>query len=633
MRNVFRPDIESLRGLSVLAVVGYHAFPAIIPGGFIGVDIFFVISGFLITRLLLIEHASTGAINLGQFWARRIRRILPAATLVLIATAALFTFLPATDSGDFGRQIMAAAAFYFNQRQAQRAVDYLANEHLANPLLHYWSLAVEEQFYLVWPLLLAGVLGSSGARGPGRALALVTILGAVSLLISTLLTTVSAPYAFFSVVSRAWQLLAGAFVAVLSLRAAPAPGVLTQMASLSGLAIVVASFFLVSGALAYPGLTAALPTLAMSLLVHAGRRPEALGSRALVALPLGFLGRISYSWYLWHWPLLLYARTEIADDAVTRLAAVTLALGLAALTRRVVEEPIRRSAWLQASLPATYALGVTLIVAGVGTGLAVRFLGGSQIPVGDGITVQAIAVQRDRPVIYQDHCVVRFSELRSPPCVYGDATAGRTVVLLGDSRAGNWFPALEAAARASGWRLIVRIKASCRPIDTTQTVREGHQVRNYTECTAWLKDVLDEITARPPDLIIATSTPHELPVDGEHRVIERLTAAAPTVLIRSTPRLPEVPIACLRATGDPERCRWPITGLLDDRAYPQLAASLLPARAEIVDLRERMCPAGTCRAVVDRTVTLFDSHHMTASFAVRYVPEFTTILERYARQR
>ncbi|NJO33500.1 MAG: hypothetical protein HC869_10485 [Rhodospirillales bacterium] len=219
-----------------------------------------------------------------------------------------------------------------------------------------------------------------------------------------------------------------------------------------------------------------------------------------------------------------------------------------------------------------------------------------------------------------------------PACAYGSPSAARTVVLFGDSHAGNWFEPLDRAAKADGWRLLVRIKASCRPIDAEQIVAEGGHERPYTECKAWREVVLAEIDRLAPDLIVVAGTGHAFPVDAERRVLARLAAAAQRVVImRDTVWFPQEAVACLRKTGDPARCEWPLADTLPPNDFPRTPQTDLPPRARVLDLRHRICPDGRCRAVLDGRIVMFDSHHLTASFSRMLTGDFRAVLSDVGR--
>ena len=629
----FRSDIEGLRAVSVAAVVLFHAYPDTLPGGFIGVDVFFVISGFLITRLLIRELAATGRIELADFWARRIRRILPAATFVLCATALIALMLPSVDARLLGRHIIAGSLFYYNWRQAGNAVDYLGQEDRGNPLLHYWSLAVEEQFYLVWPLLLTLVAlfmrerAARNLRGP--LVALIAVLAVASFAYCVCLTATDGPLAFFSTLTRSWQFLAGAMVAVISLRARPEGQPLAGAIGVACMLVLLASFVWISESIPYPGVAAAVPTLATALLLHYGASSDSWSSAALSAAPLRYVGRISFSWYLWHWPLIVFlglASVEggmLAGSTVPASLAIVLSFCLAAATYHHIEQPVRYSASLMASRRTTFVFGACLIATGVLTGLAMKWFAPDAVHIGHDVFISRAAIKDDRPVIYSDRCLLRHKDVNYAECVYGAAFGKKTVVLFGDSHAGNWFSALDIAAKKQGWRLLVRIKASCRPIEAPQVHADG---RDYPECGKWRSIVLEELESASTQLIVvAGMSSRHLAVD-EQKIFQRLANVAPTVAMRDTPVLPESPSNCLSRAEHPGDCVWHLKDFPSKNSYPKTAESKLPMGVEILDLNERVCPQSECRAVTVGRVLMTDKHHLTDSFSATLSDEFGKLL-------
>ena len=393
----FRPDLEGLRGVAILMVLLFHAGVPAISGGFVGVDVFFVLSGFLITGLLISERERTGRVSLRRFYARRARRILPAATVALLAILVLSWFmLPPIDIEGVSLDVAASAVFVGNIRFAAQATDYFAAGIAPSPVVHYWSLAVEEQFYLLWPALLILV-----TRGPrprlGAGITLIVMIVA-SLGSSIVLTDISQPWAFFSLTSRAWQLGLGGLLAIATAGAVGTvavgrlPGWLFTGAGLLGLGMVVASLFVIDPATPYPGAWALLPTIGAAAVIVAGLRSRAAGL-VLDRAPLRFLGRISFSLYLVHWPLLVLPAAGLAIGEelplVERLALAGLAIAVATASWRWIEEPIRRGRRL--SFPplrtlATAGTAIALTVA-LATGTAVAAARQLDDPGDGGIAV------------------------------------------------------------------------------------------------------------------------------------------------------------------------------------------------------------------------------------------------------
>jgi peptidoglycan/LPS O-acetylase OafA/YrhL len=342
-RGYFRPDIEGLRAVAVIGVLLFHAGLPGAPGGFVGVDVFYVISGFLITGLLLRELDSNGRISLTRFYARRMRRLLPAALLVIVVTlAASYWLLSSVRFPQVAIDAAAAAAYVSNYRFALNATDYLAAEIDPSPLLHYWSLAVEEQFYLVWPLLV--IVTARLLNRTGFAIVL-TIVAIVSCAASIAWTDIAQPWAFFSLPTRAWELAAGGLLAlVASPLGARLPRAVLTGGGVLGIGLVIASFVVIDTSTPFPGTAAIVPVVGAALIILAGESRSTVVARALGTRIPRWLGRISYSLYLWHWPLLILVPILIGqDNLAVRLAIALAAIGISDLSTRWIEVPIREN--------------------------------------------------------------------------------------------------------------------------------------------------------------------------------------------------------------------------------------------------------------------------------------------------
>lgn len=365
----FRPDIEGMRAVAVGLVLLYHGFRAPFTGGFAGVDVFFVISGFLITNLLLHEKAQSGRVSIARFYARRVRRILPAATLVILATV-----LVAYDRLGFiaGNQIATdakwTAVFGANIHFGLIGTDYLGSQLPPSPLQHMWSLGVEEQFYLLWPAVFFGlVLLVRGRLHTAALAAALTSLILISFAWSVIETRTNATWAYFSPLTRAWELALGALVAVLAgVAARLRPAWLTELISLCGITGIVISALVLDSSTAYPGSAVALPVISTALLIAAGcANQKTLVGRALALRPMQWIGARSYSLYLWHWPFLTIAAEYLGKKlSVTQSAALLLlALAATAITYRLIENPVRHARALAKHTGLTLAFGVLLIIA------------------------------------------------------------------------------------------------------------------------------------------------------------------------------------------------------------------------------------------------------------------------------
>lgn len=644
--STFRTDIEGLRALAVLAVLGYHAKVPGFAGGFVGVDVFFVISGFLITGILYSEISRRGAVNLAQFFARRARRLLPASALVLVVTALAGRMLLAPiDHALVAGDLAAAALYAVNLRFAWQSTDYLAGDRDGSPVLHYWSLAVEEQFYLLWPLLLLAVLVWLPRRARPSLTALrgfLLLVCAASFAAALWWTDRAQPWSFFSPWTRAWEFAAGALVfacrdALLRLpsRAAAALG----WAGLVALLLAVAR----TEEAGFPGLSAWLPVLGAAAMIGAGARGS-FGRGQLGALlslaPLRLIGRLSYSLYLWHWPVVVYAIHAFGPMHWSQRLAWTAASAIpAALAYRFVEKPIHEGRPGAPRRPATGAwIGAAASVSGLA---AAAWLAGAALwpsaaapPAADterppSLQAQLVTVRQDLPAVYRDGCHLSISATESGPCVYGRTEGAVRVVLLGDSKAAQWFPALEAIAGARGWRLESLTKSGCPAPDVA--LWSTNLSRAYRECDQWREAVFARLAQDRPDLILVASVypgqmfdpehgrPIDAPIarrlwqDGWARSLARLASDGQRVaLLRDTPTAPQDMASCVSAHLDtPDACRFtPPASLIVDLERSAAQRAGVPQ----IDLSARYCGPRHCEPVIDGLLVYRDKTHFTPAF-------------------
>jgi peptidoglycan/LPS O-acetylase OafA/YrhL len=480
----FRTDVEGLRALAIGIVLLAHAGVGFAAGGYVGVDVFFVISGFLITRLLVRELDRTGGVSLPRFYARRVKRLMPQA-LTAIVTVALVSrlLLSPLEADAVMGDVMAAGVYAMNWHLSAQAVDYFASGAADGPLDHFWSLAVEEQFYLVWPLPLL-VLGRRWIVPALCAIAAVSLLHAVR-------RVGSAPdHAYFSTAARAWELALGGLLAM-ALRERRLGPRTAAGAAWGGCAAIAFATLTFGAGTAVPALPALTPALGAAALVAAGTSAVAAApTRVLGLRPVRFVGRVSYAWYVWHWPVLIYAAAVAGPLSVwAGLAATAASFVPAIATHRWIEEPIRRSrVRVRMTVVAAPATAALVLVAAVAISWSIP-----SPPTLD----RTLALQRsatalrpsprdadgDRGRSYAEGCLVEAEDTRSPACVYGDRGSATTVVLFGDSHAMQWFPAIERIALRRGWRLVQLTKAGCPP--PAVHVLYAPLRREYPECDAW----------------------------------------------------------------------------------------------------------------------------------------------------
>jgi peptidoglycan/LPS O-acetylase OafA/YrhL len=658
----FRPDIEGLRALAVLAVLAFHAAVPRLAGGFVGVDLFFVISGFLITGLLLDEHRRTGRISFGEFYARRARRILPAAAVVLVAvTIASWQLLSPLRRVDVVRDVLASAGYAVNWRFIQGQTDYLAANRDPSPLLHYWSLAVEEQFYIVWPLLLVAVLAV--ARWLRARVAVVAALAAAGVIagsfaLSLHWTATSAPWAYLSSPSRAWQFAAGAAVAAL-LRV-PArrtePGTPAALLGWVGVALVVWSVLTFDTSTGYPGWAAVVPTLGAMLLLGTGAaagRSARFGPSVLLARrPLRWVGRLSYSLYLWHWPVIVLAQARYPDLRWPQLALLTLASAVPAwLTMKLVEDPVRRSRAVASRSFRGWSVGVTALVVPLALGLVVGSgalvgmdrqataaaaaraeklanLAATGDPFRGGTTAGTVTpavgrARKDTPH-YPANCILSNAATRSPSCVIDPADGApaqvsrNRVVLIGDSHAGQWYPVAADIARKRGWDVEVLNKSGC-PLPDLQ-VDNPALSRRFTECDTWRSDTLRRLADEPaPRLVLVSSLNGYVQDDiyllnGWRKTLGALRATqAPIVYLADTP-FPDtdVPVCVSGALDHWSKCAMPRARAVRPDPFASAAMSGAIKGVTTIDMNSWLGPPGAaCPAVRDGVLMYRDDSHVT----------------------
>ncbi|MFF3565876.1 acyltransferase family protein [Streptomyces sp. NPDC002574] len=661
----WRPDIQGLRAVAVTMVVLAHCEVPYLAGGYAGVDVFFVMSGFLITTLLLREVLATGTVSLRTFYARRALRLLPASTIVVLVTlAGAWLFLSKIRFTEYVGDALGSSLYAVNFRLAAGGTDYFAQSAPPSPFQHFWSLAVEEQFYLLWPLLLL-----AGARCVRRRRHLALPLVALCLVSFGLSvwTTQDAPsWAYFGFHTRAWELGAGALTSLAAVRLRRLPARWAAPMTWAGLGGVLLSAVAFDANTVFPGYHALLPVLGAVLVLAGGcARAPSWGARALLARrPMTWLGGLSYGWYLWHWPLLVIGPMALGVPA-SPLLGVGLSAGallLAWLTLRLVENRVRFHKALRRRPGRGLALGAALTTGAVVATLVAAVFpppvdsGAPALALEPALTAAPDAGERlsglldtaatslpsnlrpaladitsRRSAVYEDGCHLNYVSTATPPCVYGEPGADRTVVLFGDSHAAQWFPALDRLAKARHWKLVSLTKASCKVAEVT-TVNGGGP---YSSCDQWRAKAVARINALHPALVIASSSDAGTPDRPADDPLRQWTAGfeatyralaqdgTRVVALLDTPWPQADAVDC--AAAHPlhlDRCANHLPGAIRDPARGAAIRTAAQATgATVLDPTRWFCTdSGTCPVVVGDVFVYRDESHMADAYAEALAP-------------
>ncbi|MGR4862292.1 acyltransferase family protein [Caulobacter sp. LARHSG274] len=651
----YRRDIDGLRAVAVLAIVIHHAFPALLPGGFVGVDVFFVISGFLITRIIAGQR-DAGTFSWGGFYLRRARRIVPAYVVALLGTAGLATWIEMPRLlAQTGAATAASGLFVANLLFAQTA-GYFSPAAQQNPLLHLWSLGVEEQFYLVWPLLIAG-LSLRWWRGARPWLAAVLLI--LSLVLAQLMVGQGgSAWAFFGLPARTWEFLLGAVVSLDAARA-PAKAAAANLAADLGLALIAGTLALLTDAAPFPGLTAVPAALGAAMVLWSGQGCEPAASVILRTGPAVAVGRVSYSLYLWHWPLLVLA-ADVAQaplNAWARGGLMLLALGPAALSWRLIEQPFRRGPVDRPWRRLAATLSPLLLV--IGAGALLFFTHG--LPGRLSPSARAAAALEEGDVNpLRKTCFEHRGPVAPTGCRIGAApdALDYDVLVWGDSHADAVTPGVVAWARARGWSVREAAQGGCPPLVNLRVrLPNGLELK----CPSAADQAMGEIAAnRRLKLVVLAA---RWPLYRDAPPFYDVNSPRTRIEARDAPGARPALAASLGATLDAIRVRNPRARVLIIGPVPELTftppeclaqarhlhlreagcfsapvalplARARPAEAEIraalngrPNVRAlfpttRLCGPATCASALDGRLIYFDDDHLSASGAEKLVPRW-----------
>jgi peptidoglycan/LPS O-acetylase OafA/YrhL len=665
-------EIQALRAVAVALVVLYHLWPKRVPGGYVGVDVFFVISGFLITSQI-VRQLGSREFSITGFYARRIRRLLPAAFLVLVACAlATFVWIPQANWSQFMQEIAASSLYVENWLLAHNAVDYLAAANQASPVQHFWSLSVEEQFYIVWPLLLVGGSSLVGryvrpSSSPSTILRRLAVIAgsvlAASLAFSIIFTTTNPAAAYFITPTRAWEFAAGGLLSVLvaTQRWRGLVGRIPSTAvSVAGLALIAVAALTYTGTTAFPGYLALVPVLGAALVIAGANAGPSQFRRLSSARLIQFIGNISYSIYLWHWVLIAFwphitgRLPSLADKGV--ILALTLLLAWA--TWRFVEVSLQRAPiWTapRSRKPFVFALVGSVLIVSLAAGGYLVATATNRAIAAKLTTLQGSPCFGAAAMVPEHGCADPFAvtETANPtfastdlgvgietgpcelgdeptpqaPCVFGETShPGNTVALIGDSHAGQLIEALAPGATKNGWKLETWVAGAC----------PGVGVDDGSTCETWSTRALAQIKedSSIDTVIVANATSKYLgtarlsapKVAADLRSLE--AAGKRVIVVRDTPGSIRINddangkynvnscLATTKVTNDP--CTEPRSKLVTDDVMMKSVAAVEGVR--LIDLSRYFCDELDCHAVVGDVDVYSDGGHISKTYAETLSP-------------
>ena len=655
----FRGDIDGLRAVAIVLIVGYHVGLPGFTGGFVGVDVFFVISGYLISRNLLVESARDGRVGLLRFWGRRIRRLVPALALMIVAVLALsIPILTSLEWQAVASEARAAALYVSNIVYAGQTTDYFAEDVGSSLFLHTWSLGVEEQFYVVWPLLVGLAAAATARRRSMLRPTLIAIFATtlvVSFALCVVLTSRGSAHAFFGLPSRAWEFAAAGLLAAIGVPRLLARRGVAVAASIAGLALIAGALFGFGAHTTYPGAWPLIPVAGTMLLLLAGSASHAEPiTRVLATAPCRALGRVSYSWYLWHWPLILLAVAAFdRDDLWITTGAALVALLVGAVVYRFLENPVRFNRRLIDSLRSTYVMGVavTIIVLVASFGLT-RY---SDVELADAATsspaAPTVSLADVRASKKAFTCLEEPSDANGDEyCIDGDLDGDRTIMVIGDSHARHWKPAFAQVARDRGIRLVLRWRSLCPAFEVKTAKIDGSgediECQAYRRATAALVDELAPdaiITANSDDyaLLVIGDQPGLAPGDRgrlwrdayEDYLEQARASGIPIGSVVDTPRMPSDPLDCVAEKGI-DACAAPSGPALtygQEYTDAERGAREVVGDVPVLDVNADLCDDQVCPVALQGTYVYTDLDHLYEGYVLTQVPAVERFFDELLR--
>jgi peptidoglycan/LPS O-acetylase OafA/YrhL len=666
-KSSFRLDIQALRAVAVAGVVLYHLWPHRLPGGFVGVDVFFVISGFLITSHL-VNKPPKKLTDVFDFWARRIKRLLPASLLVLTFTAIASYFFGAVSAWqDTGKQIISSALYVQNWVLASDSVDYLASENAPTAVQHFWSLSVEEQFYFVWPIVI-GLLVALGVKYRLRVFHILLVgigtVTLVSLVVSIWLSIHDSASAYFVTPTRIWELAAGGAVAILFNRPSAHTGAFSAVLSWVGCIGIFTSFLIINGDMAFPSYIALLPVVSTCLVIGAHSQSRHSPYMLMRIGPAQFIGNTSYSIYLWHWPLLVILPTVFGTLRWWhKFGLIAAVLIISALSMKWVENRFKRSAFFSTSIR-TFMTAVLMMAIAATSGFGLQYAAHAKerasmsalerafsdnspclgarstttnasdpgtCPEPSKLLLDPASAKADKPDAYADGCWARapFTGTR-PICHYGKGD--KRIALVGNSHVGHWLPALQELAEKNDWQIDTYLVDTCNPTDAIIKLKTEEEAQGCHAYGQWAKK---KTTSGNYDAII-TSNRQVSPIQGfdlentipaaaegyEQYLRDWNASDTPVIVLRDTPfpsragvNVPD----CIAKKGA-SSCSGTTKTWHSIDPMARAASDLDFETQTVINPTNQLCPRGNCPGTVGGVIVYFDGSHMTATYSKTLAP-------------
>jgi peptidoglycan/LPS O-acetylase OafA/YrhL len=677
--RAIRTDIQAFRALAVISVVLFHLWPNRLTGGFVGVDIFFVISGFLITQHL-VRDVANGTFSVVSFWARRIRRLLPASITVLIATAvAVFLVAPRDLWPSWISEIGSSAAYFENWTLANNSVDYLAADNAASPTQHFWSLSVEEQFYFSLPILiwiLVVLLKSKASSKISTAVvALLSVIVFASFVAGVYLTYAEPVSSYFYTQVRAWQFGAGALLAsVWSF--IPKRRNFKIFSLVCGLALIIGSAVLLTGSMAYPGYLALIPTFGAVLVIASDLNDGAI-SKVMAWKPIQFIGNVSYSIYLWHWPLIILLPFVLGDlTTIDKIAIIVTSFALAALSQKFIEQPFIQSGRRVGSKNRTALVGMavacsTILISSLAISAqadqSIRIeLAQQQKAVNSGLDCLGAAskapdgvacsnpelarillpsielASHDSPsLLLPSSCQgTKASDSVPKPCNLTASTSPIKIALIGDSHSAQFMAPMLSLAKKNNWQIISYSKGGC-PLSYAERT---HDIVLKNACKKWVKAAVKQLTTTGFGLIVTSQvsgtewasgkvSPTIYAEDGLVKIWKEINSAGvPILVIKDNPRPIKASILCISKNkfDNFSACQNSKELAMPFDPQPDAVAKLNSPLTRLVDFTNVYRDDSKCDAVIGGVIVNRDENHLTNTFSRTLAPyierEINTLL-------